>query len=139
MAEPTIIRCANCGKSNRVRPAPRGVPQCANCHQKLPWLVDADGQSFEAETRASVPVLVDFWAPWCGPCRMVSPALESIARKRAGRVKVVKVNTDAEPMLARQFQVQAIPLLMLMRDGAEVERRVGAAPERQLSEWLESH
>jgi thioredoxin 2 len=117
----------------------RGVPQCANCHQKLPWLVDADGQSFEAETRASVPVLIDFWAPWCGPCRMVSPALESIARKRAGRVKVVKVNTDAEPMLARRFQVQGIPLIVLMRDGAEIDRRVGAAPERQLSEWLELH
>lgn len=139
MPEATMIRCANCGKKNRVRPAPRGVPQCAGCHHKLPWLVDADGQSFEAETRASVPVLVDFWAPWCGPCRMVSPALERIARSHAGRVKVVKVNTDSEPALAQRYQVQGIPLIVLMRDGAEVDRRVGAVPEAQLASWLDEH
>lgn len=139
MPKATIIRCANCGKPNRVRPAPSGVPRCANCHRKLPWLVDADGQSFEAETRASVPVLIDFWAPWCGPCRMVSPAIERIAQNRAGQLKVVKVNTDAEPALAQRFGVQGIPLIVLLRDGTEVDRRVGAVPEGQLSDWLEPH
>lgn len=139
MAEGSIIRCANCGKANRVRPAPRGVPRCAACHHKLPWLVDADASSFEAETHASVPVLVDFWAPWCGPCRIVSPMLERIARANAGRVKVVKVNTDAEPALAQRFGVQGIPLIVLMRDGVELDRRVGALPEPQLSSWLEGH
>ncbi|MBV9195396.1 MAG: thioredoxin [Solirubrobacterales bacterium] len=135
----TIVRCANCGTANRVRAVGRGVPQCASCHQKLAWLVDADGQSFAAEAHASVPVLVDFWAPWCGPCRMVSPVLERIARTRAGRVKVIKVNTDAEPSLAQRFRVQGIPLIVLMRDGAEVDRRVGALPEQQLAAWLEPH
>lgn len=139
MADGTIIRCARCGKRNRVRPAPTGVPQCANCHHKLPWLVDADRQTFEAETRASVPVLVDFWASWCGPCRMVSPVLERIAESHAGQVKVVKVNTDSEPALAQRFQVQGIPLIVLMRDGAEIDRRVGAIPAAQLSAWLEQH
>ncbi len=139
MADGTIIRCGTCGKKNRVRPAPTGVPQCGACHSKLPWLVDADSQSFEAETRASVPVLVDFWAPWCGPCRMVSPVLERIAQSHAGQVKVVKVNTDSEPALAQRFRVQGIPLIVLMRDGAEVDRRVGAVPQAQLSSWLEEH
>jgi thioredoxin 2 len=135
----TIIRCANCGKKNRVRAASRGVPQCAACHQKLPWLVDADGASFEAETHASVPVLVDFWAPWCGPCRMVSPALERIAQSRAGQIKVVKVNTDAEPVLAQRYRAQGIPLIVLLRQGSEVDRQVGAVPEAQLSAWLDRH
>jgi thioredoxin 2 len=137
MAEGTISRCPHCGKKNRVRPTPRGVPQCAVCHRKLPWVVDADGRSFEEETRASVPVLVDFWAPWCGPCRMVSPVLERLASSYAGRLKLVKVNTDAEPALAQRFHVQGIPLIVLMRDGAEFDRRVGALPEPQLRAWLE--
>jgi thioredoxin 2 len=139
MADATVIRCPACGKKNRVRPAARGVPQCGACHAKLPWLIDADSASFEAETRASVPVLVDFWAPWCGPCRIVAPALERIARTYAGRIKVVKVNADSEPALAQRFGVQGIPLIVLLRDGAEVDRRVGAVPEAQLSEWLERH
>jgi thioredoxin 2 len=139
MADGTIIRCTNCGKSNRVQPVRMGVPQCAACHQKLPWLVAADGKSFESETRASVPVVVDFWAPWCGPCRSVFPVLERIARTRAGRVKVVKVNTDSSPALAQRYEVRGIPLMVLMRDGAEVDRRVGALPEPQLTSWIDGH
>ena len=139
MPEASIIRCPACGRRNRVRPAPRGVPRCASCHEKLPWLVDADASSFDSETRASVPVLVDFWAPWCGPCRVVSPALERLARARAGQLKVVKVNTDSEPALAQRYQVQGIPLIVLMRDGAEIDRRVGALPEPQLAAWLDRH
>ncbi len=139
MAEGRIIRCPHCGKRNRVRPTPEGVPQCGSCHRKLPWLIDADAQSFEAETRASVPVLVDFWAPWCGPCPMVSPVLERLASSYAGRLKVVKVNTDEHPTLAQRYRVQGIPLIVLIRDGAEVDRRVGAAPEPQLRAWVEQH
>lgn len=139
MADGTIIRCPACGTANRVRPAPHGVPQCGSCHAKLPWLVDVDGAGFEAETTASVPVLVDVWAPWCGPCRMVSPVLERLAHSRAGRLKVVKVNTDSEQELARRYQVQGIPLIVLMKDGIEVDRQVGAVPEAQLSRWLEPH
>jgi thioredoxin 2 len=136
---PTTIRCPNCGKLNRVRPTSRGTPRCAVCHEPLPWIVDADEQSFDAETDASVPVLIDFWAPWCGPCRMVSPLVERIGRDRAGRMKVVKLNVDEAQQIAGRYGVQGIPLLVLLRDGKEVDRLVGAAPEAQLRRWLDEH
>src|SRR5205823_14130279 len=87
---------------------------------------------------SKVPVIVDLWAPWCGPCRMVSPALENLARTFAGRVKLVKVNVDQAPGLARRFQAQSIPTLLVMRDGQEVDRQIGAAPESALRGWLEA-
>jgi thioredoxin 2 len=135
----TIITCPNCGKKNRVRPDPEGVPRCAVCHHLLPWVVDADRNTFEAETGASVPVVVDFWAPWCGPCRMVTPSLERLAGAHAGSLKVVKLNVDEAPDIGARFEVQGIPLLVLMRDGKELDRLVGAAPESQIDSWLRRH
>ena len=135
----SIVTCPNCGKRNRVRPTSRGVPQCPVCGAKLPWLVEADAASFEAETTASVPVVVDFWAPWCAPCRMVSPALERLAEANAGRMKVVKLNVDNAPGIAARFGVQGIPLLVVLRDGQEADRLVGAAPEPELRAWVGRH
>jgi thioredoxin 2 len=86
-----------------------------------------------------VPVLVDFWAPWCGPCRMVSPAVEAAARELAGRLKVVKLNVDEAPGIAGRYGVQGIPLLVLHRDGREVDRLTGAVPPPQLRGWLDRH
>ena len=133
----TIIACPHCGKKNRVGPRSDGVPRCGNCHNLLPWIVDAMPETFDAEIRASVPVLVDFWAPWCGPCRMVSPAVEAQARNRPGQVKVVKLDVDTAPDIGARYQAMSIPLLVLIRDGQEVDRMVGAVPERQLREWLD--
>jgi thioredoxin 2 len=99
--------------------------------------VDATEATFDAEIDAAVPVLVDFWAPWCGPCRMVSPLVERIGRDRAGRLKVVKLDTDEAPQIAARYSVQGIPLLVLIREGRELDRLVGAAPEEQLRRWLE--
>jgi thioredoxin 2 len=135
----TIITCPSCGKKNRIRPNPEGVPRCAACHTLLPWLVEADAQSFDEEIKASVPVVIDFWAPWCGPCRMVTPALERLARTRAGGLKVVKLNIDTAQEIASRYEVRGIPLLVLIRDGNEVDRLVGAAPEQQLEAWLTQH
>jgi thioredoxin 2 len=99
-------------------------------------LVDADTQTFAAETSASVPVVVDFWAGWCGPCRMISPVLEGLARRHAGRLKVIKVDVDANPALAARFGAQSIPLLVVIRDGHEVDRIVGALPRAALEQRL---
>ncbi len=80
---------------------------------------------------------MDLWAPWCGPCRAVSPVLESLARELAGRVKLVKVNVDGSPALARRFQAQSIPMLLVLRSGKVVAEHIGAAPEPVLRPWLE--
>ena len=86
----STVTCPHCGKRNRVPAVADGVPKCGNCHQALPWIVDAGDDDFaEVAERAPVPVLVDLWATWCGPCRMVSPALERLASELAGELKLV--------------------------------------------------
>jgi thioredoxin 2 len=138
MPDSGIITCPNCGRKNRVPAAAAGTPRCGNCHQPLPWIVDAGDDDFaEVAEHASVPALIDLWAPWCGPCRMVSPALEQLATEMAGRLKLVKVNVDESPKLQQRFGVQAIPTLMLLRDGQVAARQTGAAPAAALRTWLE--
>jgi thioredoxin 2 len=139
MPATAVVTCPNCGRKNRIAPSADGVARCGVCHHALPWVVEATGSTFDDEVRASIPVLVDFWAPWCGPCRMVSPAVERLAVELAGRLKVVKLNTDEAPEIAGRFAVQGIPLLVLLRDGDEVDRRVGALPEPALRQWLGTH
>jgi thioredoxin 2 len=134
-----LVRCPNCGRRNRVPAAAAGIPRCGHCHQPLPWIADADDETFaEVAEAASVPVVVDLWAPWCGPCRMVSPALAQVAADLAGRVKLVKVNVDDSPKLQQRFGVRAIPTLMVMREGQVAARRSGAAPAADLRAWVEA-
>ncbi len=138
MPDSGIIACPNCGRKNRVPAAAAGTPRCGNCHKPLPWIVDAGDDDFaEVAEHASVPALIDLWAPWCGPCRMVSPALEQLATEMAGKLKLVKVNVDESPKLQQRFGVQAIPTLMLLRDGQVAARQTGAAPAAALRTWLE--
>jgi thioredoxin 2 len=134
-----IVTCPNCGKRNRVPVAADGLPRCGNCHRPLPWIAEADAQTFDAAIRASVPVLVDFWAPWCGPCRMVSPIVERVGTGLAGKLKVVKLNVDEAPDIAARYDVQGIPLLVMIREGNEVDRLVGAVGEPQLRRFVEQH
>jgi thioredoxin 2 len=138
-AASSIVPCPHCGTKNRVAVAAEGIPRCGNCHQPLPWIAEADAKTFDAAIHATVPALVDFWAPWCGPCRMVSPVVERVGRSLAGRLKVVKLNTDEAPDIAARYEVQGIPLLVLIDDGREIDRLVGAVPEPQLRRFLEQH
>jgi thioredoxin 2 len=114
------------------------VPRCGRCQTLLPWEVDADEATFDAEVRASVPVVVDFWAEWCAPCRMIAPVLDAMAHDHAGRLKVVRVDVDANPQLAQRFNAMSIPLLVVFREGEEVDRVVGAVPRAQLEQRLGS-
>ena len=133
----TVV-CQHCGKQNRLPVAARGTPKCGKCHEPLPWIVDAGDADFsEIAEQASMPVLVDLWAVWCAPCRQVSPVLARLAHERAGQVKLVKVDVDKAPKLSERFTIQAVPTLILMRDGKVVARRAGAAPASALRSWTD--
>ena len=135
----SIVTCPSCGKRARVRSHPSAIPRCAGCHVPLPWSVEADESDFAEETRAAVPVVVDFWAPWCGPCRQIAPVLERMAERHAGRLKVVRVNVDENPSLAQRYRAMSIPLLVVMSGGREVDRIVGALPAPSLESRLAPH
>jgi thioredoxin 2 len=133
-----IVTCSNCGKRNRLPDAATGVARCAACHTALPWLTAAGDDDFEqVVTAASLPVLVDLWAPWRGPCRVVAPGVERAAQELAGRLKAVKVNVDEAPRVAERFGVRGIPTLLVLRQGREIARQVGAVPPHALVGWVE--
>ncbi|WP_214415303.1 thioredoxin [Sphaerisporangium fuscum] len=138
MTSSTIVKCRRCGHKNRLPAAAAGVPRCGACHAPLPWIAEAGDDDFgEVVDQAALPVLVDFWAEWCGPCRMVGPILEELAGDLAGTFKLVKVNVDRAPKPAARFGVQAIPTLLIMNQGRLVSQRAGAAPAPVLRKWLE--
>ncbi|MCU1234219.1 MAG: thioredoxin [Candidatus Solibacter sp.] len=149
-----MIRCPTCGSVNRVPPEKiaQGLqPVCGKCKTPLPIdkgpinkgpidkgpIVVTDS-SFASEVEQSpLPVLIDMWAPWCGPCRMVAPAVEAIAAEMAGRVRVAKMNVDDNPAVSARFNVQSIPTLLLIKGGREINRLVGAQPKAEIARWLE--
>ena len=134
-----VVACPGCGKRNRVPAAATGVPQCANCRSPLPWLTTADDADFDTIAGESpLPVLVDLWAPWCGPCRMVAPGVEQAAKKLAGRLKVVKVNVDQAPAVSARFNASSIPTLLVLDRGKVKARQVGAVPADALLRWVEA-
>ena len=134
-----VVDCSQCGTKNRVPAAAPGVPRCGKCHSPLPWLAEAGDDTFaEVAEGSSLPVLLDLWAPWCGPCRTVSPALEQLARERAGQVKLVKVDVDQSPQVSQRFTVQAIPTLLVLHGGEIIARQAGAGPVAVLRRWLDA-
>ena len=142
MTSPTsaVVPCPSCGARNRLPSAAAGVPRCAKCHRFLPWSIDATDHDFdEVVSSATVPVVVDCWAAWCGPCRAVAPVLARAAVSHAGHLKLVKLDTEAAPGTAARLGIRSIPALLLYRDGQLVDRRVGALGDAALEQWLSSH
>ena len=145
MADVITIPCSSCGAANRV-PREKLVqglrPKCGRCKQPLPEaaaapLVVTDA-TFAAEVeRSPLPVLVDAWAAWCGPCRMIAPAIDELAAELAGKVRVAKLNVDENPATAGRFNIRSIPTLLVFAGGREVDRIVGAEAKQAIRERLD--
>jgi thioredoxin 2 len=138
--EESVVSCAQCGANNRIGTSPQGqVPVCGKCKSPLPWIVAGTDISFRKELETATPVLVDFWAEWCAPCRMTAPVLEDVAQDKAGQIKVVKIDVDLNPAVSGQFNIRSIPTLILFKDGNPVETIVGAMSKAALLERLGPH
>ncbi|AGC49050.1 thioredoxin [Myxococcus stipitatus DSM 14675] len=136
-----MFRCAACGAFNRVRePRPSGNPECGRCHRVLDLSgapQEVDGEALDRAMLSSpVPILLDLWAPWCAPCRAAAPILDAVGRAQAGRLLVLKLNTDQNPRTASALRVQGIPTFVVFSGGREVARRSGVLPKADLERWV---
>jgi thioredoxin 2 len=148
----TIQQCPKCGAKNRVdeQAAAASQPVCGKCGEKLPPIdaaaangkpqvvTDSTFASEVVNASASVPVLVDCWAPWCGPCRIIAPVLDQLAAESGGRYKIAKLNVDENPGISAQFQIRSIPTMLIFRHGKMVDQIVGAVPKQVIAARLEA-
>jgi thioredoxin 2 len=140
-----LVSCPHCGATNRVASEKQQAgkePVCGRCKQPLSGYahhpIAVSDQTFaEIVEQSKLPVLVDMWAPWCGPCRMVGPVLDQLAGELAGRLRIVKVNVDENQMTSERFRIQSIPALLLFKNGEEIDRIVGALPKTELLRRIE--
>ena len=147
MSESIYVQCGNCGANNRLpmEKLQNGKePVCGRCKTPLPIpyhahpLAVSDATFAEHVERSPLPVLLDMWAPWCGPCRMLTPVVEDLANELAGRIRVAKLNIDDNPVTADRFGIQSIPALLVLKNGREVDRMVGVQPKQEILRRLQS-
>jgi thioredoxin 2 len=143
MADTVLMRCPACGATNRVPQdkIDRGLqPVCGRCKARLPAgnqpLTVTDATFSATVERSPLPVLVDAWAPWCGPCRTLAPVIDQLTAELAGQVRVAKLNVDENPSTAARFNVRSIPTLLVLREGREVDRMVGVQPKAEIARRL---
>jgi len=140
-----LLACGSCGTTNRLRYAGLDKPtQCGKCKTALPRPnepidVPNTGVFDAAIANASVPVLIDFWASWCGPCHMMAPEIAKLAQRTAGRALILKVDTEAHPELSARYGIRSIPTIMIFQGGKEVQRSAGVQPAAILEQLLERH
>jgi thioredoxin 2 len=137
-----VVTCASCGQKNRLAFDRLADPQrCGKCKEDIPPIsepveVTSAGDFDRLVTRASIPVVVDYWAPWCGPCHMVAPELATVAARKAGHWLIVKVNTDALTDLSEQAGIRSIPTMSVYAEGREVSRTTGARPASEIEAFV---
>lgn len=139
-----IMRCSKCGTKNRIpKSRLQDNPTCGKCKASLDVSgsqtvpVNVTDKTFSTEVLSfSGPVLVDCWAPWCGPCRVVAPVLDELAFKYAGQIKIAKLNVDENPMTASQYGIQSIPTMLLFKNGQKINQLVGAQPKQEIERHI---
>lgn len=139
-----IVKCPSCGANNRVAANAEQQAVCGRCKTPLPAFSETplhitDANFAAAVESSALPVLIDFWAAWCGPCRMIAPSIDALAKEFAGRAVVGKLNVDENQQTAARFGVQSIPTLLIVKNGREVERLVGSQPKDVIARKLQAH